>query len=203
MSESANKERTTMIPQIARLHATHKDVEVYLKDEVDAALSAAAAQHQQEIAAKDAELDKLRATGDQQAETIRQLQATLPELHDAIERQSAQIAALTQERDEEARAFKRAAKDRDICRQKRVDLEARCATLTAALEQKEATEKREREKLHLEWSDRLGAVEPGWENKTVNMTNDQYSAFEAALLATQQSVCAALAVAPQGGTPNA
>src|SRR5574343_300196 len=126
--------------------------------EGDAARAADAARHQQEIAAKDAELDKLRvflgdaspksdalrrqfdaeiatlrATVDQQAETIHQLQATLPELHDAIERQIAQIAALTQERDEEARAFKRAAKDRDICRQKRVDLEAHCATLTAAL----------------------------------------------------------------------
>lgn len=80
-----------------------------------------------------AAVDRLLIDRGEQAETIHQLQATLPELHDAIERQSAQIAALTQERDEEARAFKRAAKDRDICRQKRVDLEAHCATLTAAL----------------------------------------------------------------------
>lgn len=103
---------------------THQRGEYAWVDEVDAAR-----------AADVAEIATLRATVDQQAETIRQLQATLPELHDAIERQSAQIAALTQERDEEARAFKRAAKDRDICRQKRVDLEAHCATLTAALEE--------------------------------------------------------------------
>lgn len=111
---------------------THQRGEYAWVDEVDAAR-----------AADVAEIATLRATVDQQAETICQLQATLPELHDAIERQSAQIAALTQERDEEARAFKRAAKDRDICRQKRVDLEARCATLTAALEELYATVKGE------------------------------------------------------------
>lgn len=68
---------------------THQRGEYAWVDEVDAAR-----------AADVAEIATLRATVDQQAETIRQLQATLPELHDAIERQSAQIAALTQERDE-------------------------------------------------------------------------------------------------------
>lgn len=99
------------------------DVDVSLRTEVDAARAADAA----EIARLDrvgkmlgAECDRVNAKRIEQAETIRQLQA--------------QIATLTQERDEEARAFQRAAKDRDICRQKRVDLEARCATLTAALE---------------------------------------------------------------------
>lgn len=194
MSESANKERTTMIPQIAR--------------------------HQQEIAAKDAELDKLRvflgdaspksdalrrqfdaeiatlrATVDQQAETICQLQATLPELHDAIERQSAQIAALTQERDEEARAFKRAAKDRDICRQKRVDLEARCATLTAALEQK------------TKWADFLGNyLDWNHESHGSDMAWDEFieKEHETPPVAGCECArcCATLAVAPQGGTPK-
>lgn len=129
----------------------HPDAPYYIADSVDAARAADAARHQQEIAdlknqiidlgARVAMADIERREATQQAETIRQLQA---QLHSEQERRVAaqeaitltwepRCATLTQERDEEARAFKRAAKDRDICRQKRVDLEAHCATLTAAL----------------------------------------------------------------------
>lgn len=175
MSESANKERTTMIPQIARLQQeiAAKDAEL---DKLRVFLGDASPKSDALRRQFDAEIATLRATVDQQAETIRQLQATLPELHDAIERQSAQIAALTQERDEEARAFKRAAKDRDICRQKRVDLEARCATLTAALEELYATVKGECPSL-------------------LNEDSGGSAQLDA-------QVSAALAVAPQGGTPK-
>jgi uncharacterized coiled-coil protein SlyX len=205
-----------------------------------AARAADAARHQQEIAAKDAELDKLRvflgdaspksdalrrqfdaeiatlrATVDQQAETIHQLQATLPELHDAIERQSAQIAALTDgtamqhaRKQADADGFQRgwhaavtrvAEGDsyRDLAglvpiidervRDRLEAAEARCATLTAALEDIDdpvkalkAQAEREGAELDYFWVDRL--------LKDVNWLRSKARA--------------ALAAAPQGGTPK-
>ena len=129
-----------------------------------------------------AAVDRLLIDRGEQAETIHQLQARERELENALVRQEslkdkveAQIAALTQERDEEARAFKRAAKDRDICRQKRVDLEARCVTLTAALEELYATVKGECPSL-------------------LNEDSGGSAQLDA-------QVSAALAAAPQGGKP--
>ena len=130
-----------------------------------------------------AAVDRLLIDRGEQAETIHQLQARERELENALVRQEslkdkveAQIAALTQERDEEARAFKRAAKDRDICRQKRVDLEAHCATLTAALEKAIADTR----------SDALLSKNP----------------IRAELMNVAHRFADALAAAPQGGTPD-
>lgn len=93
------------------------------------------------------------------------LRKKLAEHQQTIQQQAAQIEELRQARDEEARAFQCAARDRDICRQKRVDLEAQIATLTQEVAMLRGAIAADAERLRLEGARvgiEMGCDTPHW-----------------------------------------